>query len=1305
MKSIWEEGRTNDRWLVVTDDQDTAFICALADISAELEWRMLVVGNNISCCRKTCMLLDDLKLKNLHYEILTAMESTSRVEARRNAGYLYAIQHGARHIFDSYPETYTSAKIPLETFRREMFRQLQNVALNVALGVVSERPYVKRVQNPYAHFGRPDLWTEGFRRNNQRFIHNHIYRICEVRPPSIEKFLDIDEDYFDWAAPALTLPGSTVAPFSSKNTLYSIEAFWGLVLFPTGNSSQVPTIPPHLLRTLWNQAVLGDIAGSLKLSLANVSTLQRREKSRKNPADLREPDGLASFILKWTCSTRSSLSCTRDLFQTMFQLHYISFKSLGILQSWINDLKRSHYLEPPVIPRRRGQMNPCLGADGLYGVAFYPALPVKSISMEQLERRNATIERFKKEETRLDALNRALSETLDVSQSRPNVRDLVIQGPSIVYSESGEHNIAKEEPVIVLSAEAEGTHESPITSRHAKLYDSHGAIEMPILREFTDNACPGYSQLLPHIPDNPFKNVLLIVAMTAMRYEMIPMFEVVYREHFRNILYCGSPHDSIEIFLRKYQLSEDRSFSFLPIHSKYTYECLLGALEMGYNVDGWIMSTDDALINSWNIHQMNYSKLWYSGDSNVQVTAANWKTLDPGSQKLPRSLDGVQKVLEFLKSSLIGSVLPDDASSGVGSRGYHEHHHYSPSRITKREAEIETGKFKDKLLLEKTVSESRNHTMEPHDDEGPHDATPKMSELSSDQMLHLSGRTTFDAIELKKAMNGSVGSAPQPRKLSSLNYVFDTGDNKTEIDVELIEDEATTTKVKSEHQEIEDVLAKPVNTTSSKSVEIDNPTIPAEDEDITSMEIERSFINVHNTDLRKSDGIDDDRLPPVAGDVEIELPLLSTLQNTTSVEADLIEAVELMVSEEDVFAEGDDLSESETERPVSEVLRKLLVATRNTTNVEQPDLTEVIETVSNVSTEHNSSSTSSAEKLSNYTNSPPELTVIIEEILVEDDQNKPVSDKQESPIVDLLEHQINSSTELSDPRETPLHNSSVSDPELVSSVEMEVTKPESNQTEIVGLEVAIASSISHNETSTPVIVEEHKHSEESTTTSKTTSSHPRSHPPTISGEEERKNAETLHVGDTLSTLKELYTLIKENLGVRSDDADDVRYADAAFYGGDRGYRLNPKSIHHFRCEKGTNLEFCKVSSEFLYQLSENIGKEFQLVYDKVPLYYIPKKDQLKFYLLSNLMLQHGVTDEIAIPLILSGLGPENEWVKLEKSYFGGVKGRTSDASTSKYPLFNTAAAVLYPTDLNTVTTDPKLQKIFCLKYLLRVLQL
>jgi len=89
--------------------------------------------------------------------------------------------------------------------------------------------------------------------------------------------LDTDDGYFDWAAPALTLPGSTVAPFSSKNTLYSLEAFWGLILLPPQDpsTSSHQQIPAHLFRTLWNQAVLGDIAGSMKLSLANASTLQR----------------------------------------------------------------------------------------------------------------------------------------------------------------------------------------------------------------------------------------------------------------------------------------------------------------------------------------------------------------------------------------------------------------------------------------------------------------------------------------------------------------------------------------------------------------------------------------------------------------------------------------------------------------------------------------------------------------------------------------------------------------------------------------------------------------------------------------------------------------------------------------------------------------------------------------------------------------------------------------------------------------------------------------------------------------------
>ena len=47
----WEEGHTNDRWVVVADHNLTDYVCTLVDLVTEHEWRVLVVGHNITCCR------------------------------------------------------------------------------------------------------------------------------------------------------------------------------------------------------------------------------------------------------------------------------------------------------------------------------------------------------------------------------------------------------------------------------------------------------------------------------------------------------------------------------------------------------------------------------------------------------------------------------------------------------------------------------------------------------------------------------------------------------------------------------------------------------------------------------------------------------------------------------------------------------------------------------------------------------------------------------------------------------------------------------------------------------------------------------------------------------------------------------------------------------------------------------------------------------------------------------------------------------------------------------------------------------
>ena len=83
---------------------------------------------------------------------------------------------------------------------------------------------------------------------------------------------------------------------------------------------------------------------------------------------------------------------------------------------------------------------------------------------------------------------------------------------------------------------------STMSSRHAKLLESFSdSEEMPLLREFTDLACPGYSHLLPHQSQNPTSNVLLIVAMnsvTASSLDYLQLQPTVVDIHYFVVNLC-----------------------------------------------------------------------------------------------------------------------------------------------------------------------------------------------------------------------------------------------------------------------------------------------------------------------------------------------------------------------------------------------------------------------------------------------------------------------------------------------------------------------------------------------------------------------------------------------------------------------------------------------------------------------------------------------------------------------------------------------------------------------------------------------
>ena len=61
-----------------------------------------------------------------------------------------------------------------------------------------------------------------------------------------------------------------------------------------------------------------------------------------------------------------------------------------------------------------------------------------------------------------------------------------------------------------------------------------------------------------------------------------------------------------------------------------------------------------------------------------------------------------------------------------------------------------------------------------------------------------------------------------------------------------------------------------------------------------------------------------------------------------------------------------------------------------------------------------------------------------------------------------------------------------------------------------------------------------------------------------------------------------------------------------------------KELDHLNCNKATNAEICHLVASFFTVLDSNEGDNFQLVYDDLPIYYVPERLKERLYLMSNL---------------------------------------------------------------------------------------
>ena len=237
----------SDKWIVM-NTYNPPFPSLFNLLTILKDWKIVVISINNKIDKKWKKLdysnnLVYLSLKEqmrLGYHISEYLSLNSY--ARKNIGYLYAIQHGAREIFEIDEDIVIS---DLNSFNfnlsdHDIYYAIRNDS---------------RMINPYCHFGERNIWPRGFILSDIGHQHHNRFYVLNGRnlllTPLIYQGLingvpDTDSIFqktmlsfefnFSLAEPFIYFPGNFI-PINSKNTKYLYDIFPFLALFSTINEN------------------------------------------------------------------------------------------------------------------------------------------------------------------------------------------------------------------------------------------------------------------------------------------------------------------------------------------------------------------------------------------------------------------------------------------------------------------------------------------------------------------------------------------------------------------------------------------------------------------------------------------------------------------------------------------------------------------------------------------------------------------------------------------------------------------------------------------------------------------------------------------------------------------------------------------------------------------------------------------------------------------------------------------------------------------------------------------------------------
>ncbi|KAL5540417.1 hypothetical protein UlMin_044933 [Ulmus minor] len=348
-----------ERWIVVSvSNYPTDSLRKLVKMKG---WQVLAIGNSKTpsdWSLKGAIFLSLEEQAKLGFRIVDYLPYDSYV--RKTVGYLFAIQHGAKKIFDADDRgevidddlgKHFDVELVGESARQEAILQYSH-----------ENPN-RTVVNPYIHFGQRSVWPRGLPLENvgelwheefytevyggkqfiQQGISNGLPDVDSVFYFTRKSGLEAFDIRFDERAPKVALPQGMMVPLNSFNTIYHSSAFWALML-----PVSISTMASDVLRGYWGQRLLWEIGG---YTVVYPPTVHRYDRIEAYPfseeKDLHVNVGrLTKFLVSWRSGKHRLFEKILELSFAMAEEGFWTEKDVKFTAAWLQDLLAVGYQQP-----------------------------------------------------------------------------------------------------------------------------------------------------------------------------------------------------------------------------------------------------------------------------------------------------------------------------------------------------------------------------------------------------------------------------------------------------------------------------------------------------------------------------------------------------------------------------------------------------------------------------------------------------------------------------------------------------------------------------------------------------------------------------------------------------------------------------------------------------------------------------------------------------------------------------------------------------------------------------------------------